>query len=333
MRILFADKFPDRQFAEIRARGHDCERRPDLAAADLPGVIAGVDALVVRSTEVASDTFAAADALRLVIRAGAGYNTIDISAATDRGISVCNVPGKNAAAVAELAFGLLLALDRRIPDNVADLRAGKWDKSRYQAAQGLLGRAAGVVGIGAIGLAFAVRAHAFGMEIHTLSKTRSDEITARLGAMGTTYHSDLAALAASVDVLSFHVPADPTTRRMIGPDLLQHMRPGAIIINTARGDLVDEEAMLVALDGGLRAGLDVYPDEPAAGSADFVSALAQHPNVYGTHHIGASTRQAQDAIADEVLSIIAAFEHGDVRNLVNPRVLDVSMEDQSGSER
>ncbi|MEE9297837.1 MAG: NAD(P)-dependent oxidoreductase [Acidimicrobiia bacterium] len=317
MRILFADKFPERQLDEIRARGHDCELQPDLAAADLPGVIAGFNVLVVRSTKVEADTFAAADSLELVVRAGSGYNTIDVVAAAERGVWVCNVPGKNAVAVAELAFGLLLAIDRNIPDNVADLRAGKWDKSRYQKAQGLFGRVAGVVGLGAIGLAFADRAHAFGMEVHAVAKARGEEATRRLAAIGVTYHPDLGDLAGAVDVLSFHVPAHPTTRGMIGADLLRHLRPGAIIINTARGDLVDEEALLAALDRGVRAGLDVYPDEPAAGTGEFSSALAQHPNVYGTHHIGASTEQAQHAIADEVVGIVAAFESGEVRNSVN----------------
>ena len=318
MRILFADKFPAEQLAEIVARGHECELRPELTTSDLPGVISGVDVLVVRSTEVGDETFVAADALELVIRAGAGYNTIDVAAAAERGMYVCNVPGKNAIAVAELAFGLLLSIDRNIPDNVSELRAGKWDKSRYQKAEGLCGRSVGVVGIGAIGLAFAKRAHAFGMEIHALANPeRSPSTVQRLASFGAEYHDDLPSLAANVDVLSFHVPADPTTKRIIGFDLLSHLRPGAIVLNTSRGDLVDEEALLEALDRGIRVGLDVYPDEPDFGSGNFVSALAQHPNVYGTHHIGASTDQAQRATADEVVDIIAAFESGAVLNSVN----------------
>ena len=318
MRILFADTFPAKQLAEVAARGHECELQAELTASDLPAAISGVDVLVVRSTEVSEETFGAADTLELVIRAGAGYNTIDVSAAADRGMYVCNVPGKNAIAVAELAFGLLLSIDRNIPDNVMDLRAGKWDKSLYQQAEGLCGRSAGVVGIGAIGLAFAERAHAFGMEVHALAKPeRSPRTQHHLSAMSTTFHPDLASLASGVDVLSFHVPAGVATKGIIGSDLLSHLRPGAIVINTSRGDLIDEEALLAALDRGIRAGLDVYPDEPGFGSGDFPSALAQHPNVYGTHHIGASTEQAQHAIADEVVDIIAAFESGAVLNSVN----------------
>ena len=318
MRILFADKFPAKQMAELEARGHECELRPDLSSSDLAAAVSGYEVLVVRSTEVDKDTLEAADALTLVIRAGAGYNTIDIQAAGERGVYVCNVPGKNAVAVAELAFGLLLAIDRNIPDNVTDLRAGKWDKSRYQKAEGLFGRPVGVVGIGAIGLAFAERAHAFGMLVHVLASTRrSPDTVRRLDAIDVSYLPDLPGLASAVDVMSFHVPADPTTKGMIGAGLLSHLRPGAIVLNTSRGDLVDEEAMLAALDGGIRAGLDVYPDEPGSGSGEFVSALAQHPNVYGTHHIGASTTQAQHAIADEIVEMITAFESGEVRNPVN----------------
>lgn len=331
MKILFADKFPAEQLFAIGDRGHECELRPELAASDLPDVISGYDVLVVRSTEVGKKTLDAADALELVIRAGSGYNTIDVSAAAERGVYVCNVPGKNAVAVAELAFGLLLAIDRNIPDSVIDLRAGKWDKSRYQRARGLLGRAVGVVGIGAIGLAFAERAHAFGMEVHTLASThRSAETVGRLTAIGVSYHPDLSELAAAVEVLSFHVPAEPTTKGIIGSELLSHLQPGAIVLNTSRGDLVDEEALLKALDGGIRAGLDVYPDEPGSGTGDFVSELAQHPNVYGTHHIGASTEQAQHAIAAEVVEMISAFESGEVRNPVNLDLLrshDASVED------
>jgi len=318
MRILFADKFPADQMARIADRGHEYEVRPDLTAAALPDVITGFDVLIVRSTEVTADTLHAADALELVVRAGAGYNTIDVAAAAERGIHVCNVPGKNAVAVAELAFGLLLSIDRNIPDNVIDLRAGKWDKSRYQRAQGLCGRAVGVVGVGAIGMAFAERAHAFGMKVHVMANSeRSAGKVQRLAAMGASYHDGLLDLADAVDVVSFHVPADPTTEGIIGTALLSRLRPGAIVLNTSRGNLVDESALLAALDSGIRVGLDVYPDEPAFGVGDYSSELAQHQNAYGTHHIGASTEQAQRAIADEVVEIVVGFESGAVRNSVN----------------
>ena len=319
MRVLFADKFPADHLAALVDAGFACDLRPELAGHDLPTAIPGYHALVVRSTAVTADTLEAGDRLQLVIRAGAGVNTIDVAAAADRGIYVANVPGKNAVAVAELAMGLLLAIDRNIPDNVADLRAGRWDKSRYQKADGLLGRTVGVVGVGAIGLAFAERARAFGMEIHVVDRPgRSRETRERLAALDAVPHPDLADLAAGCDVLSFHVPADASTAGMVGRELLAHCRPGAVVLNTSRGDVVDEEALLEAIEEkGLRAGLDVYRDEPGSGTGDFSSPLAKHPNVYGTHHIGASTGQAQDAVASEVVALLTGFAAGTVRNVVN----------------
>ncbi len=318
MKILFADTFPESQLEQLHARGYTCELRAELTPASLREAVVGFDVLVVRSTPV-ERTVLEASGLRMVIRAGAGYNTIDVAAASDSGIYVCNVPGKNAVAVAELAFGLLLAIDRNIPDNVADLRAGRWNKARYQKAAGLLGQRVGVVGLGAVGLEFAERACAFGMEVHAVEgPTRAPATQARLDAIGVTYRPDLATLAATCDVLSFHVPAVASTRGLVGEELLGHVRPGGVIINTSRGDVVDEPALLAAIESkDLRAGLDVYCNEPAEGEAELVSELAQHPRVYGTHHIGASTEQAQRAIADAVVEMLIAFEAGDVRNAVN----------------
>lgn len=319
MNILFADKFPEQDLGRIRDQGHACDYEPDLTAGDLPGRIAGYDGLVVRSTEVDASTIAAADRLKIVIRAGAGTNTIDKDAAADKGIRVCNVPGKNALAVAELTLGLLLAVDRNIPDNVADLRAGRWNKKKYSAAQGLYGRAMGIVGLGAIGLAVAERAAAFGIRVHVIGKAgRSDDTAERLARLDVVEVDSLEALAARCDVLSFHVPASPETKGLVNAVLLEHMSPGAIILNTARGDVVDEQALITAMnDKGIRAGLDVYRDEPDTGEGEFDSELARHPNVYGTHHIGASTAQAQNAVAEGVLEVIDAFSEGRVINCVN----------------
>lgn len=318
MKVLFADRFPEEQLEQLRESGCVCELRPELTDSDLPEALAGFDVLVVRSTRVTDEALAAPD-LRLVVRAGAGTNTIDVAAASDRGIYVCNVPGKNAVAVAELTFGLLVAIDRRIPDNVADLRAGRWDKARYQKAVGLLGRHVGVVGLGAIGLAFAERVAAFGMAVHVVDRPgRSEDARARLDGIGATGHSSLTDLASACDVLSFHVPAVEETARLVDAELLRHVQPGAIVLNTSRGELVDEGALLAAIEEKhLRVGLDVYDGEPSAAEGAFDSELARHPNVYGTHHIGASTQQAQRAIADEVVRILSAFQSGEIRNTVN----------------
>lgn len=319
MRILVADVFPQAYLAEIADRGHDCVYEPDTTTDQLPSKLAGCDVLVVRSTRVAAAVIESADALRMVIRAGSGTNTIDCDAASSQGIYVCNVPGRNAIAVAELAFGLMLALDRNITDNVTDLRAGHWNKKRYSQARGISGRRVGVVGLGQIGLEFAARAAAFGAHVYAVAKPgRSQETLDRARAIGITFVADLDTLAQTCDVLSLHVPATEATRELVSRELLALVPPGAIILNTSRGDLVDEEALIEAMETkGVRAGLDVFAGEPGTSTGTIESRLAMHPNVYGTHHIGASTEQAQQAVAAEVVRMIDAFDAGDALHCVN----------------
>ncbi|MEP6815083.1 MAG: phosphoglycerate dehydrogenase [Marmoricola sp.] len=319
MHLLFADSVPGRTVADLETRGHRCVVEPTLSAHELPGRITGFDTLIVRGTKVSSRVFEAADRLALVIRAGAGTNTIDTAAAAARGVLVANVPGRNAAAVAELTLGLLLAVDRRIADNVADLREGRWDKKTYSKAQGLLGSTMAIIGLGSVGLCVAERAAAFGVEIQTLARAgRQPEVAARAEALGITLRDSLTELVSTSDIVSLHVPSNTETRHLVDATFLGQMRPGAILINTSRGDVVDEVALLKALDAGaVRAGLDVYADEPTSGTAKWRSALAQHPAVVGTHHIGASTRQAQVAIASGVVEIVDAFTAGERRGYVN----------------
>jgi D-3-phosphoglycerate dehydrogenase len=319
MRILFADRLPDKTLADLESHGHECVMEPALTADDLAGRITGFEGLVVRSTKVPKDVFDAADRLALVIRAGAGTNTIDTDAAAGHGVFVCNVPGRNAVAVAELTRGLLLALDRRIPDNVADLREGRWDKTTYGKAEGLLGSTMGIIGLGSIGFAVAERAAAFGIRLQAQARSgRSAESLARAEELGITMCETLEELVGSSDIVSLHVPAGPDTKHLVDERFLGWMKPGAILLNTSRGDVVDEPALLAALDAGrLRAGLDVFADEPGAGQGPWESALAQHRNVVATHHIGASTNQAQRAIADGVAEIVDAFVAGEARHCVN----------------
>jgi D-3-phosphoglycerate dehydrogenase len=324
MRILFADAVDPSTLEALRGRGHDPESDRSLSAEDLPGRIAGVEVLVVRSTRVTAETIRAAHDLELIVRAGAGTNTIDVDAASEVGIYVTNVPGRNAIAVAELTLGLLLAIDRRIPDNVADLRAGAWNKSRYAKAEGLFGKRLGIVGLGGIGLAVAERAVAFGLEVRAVRKDRDPEVEERIKALGIELVDSLEDLLSTSDIVSIHVPATPETEGMFDARLLGLLPEGAILLNTSRGDIVDEAALLEAIEErGLRVGLDVYPDEPASGTDEWSSKLAQHPNVVGTHHIGASTDQAQRSVAEGVVEIVEAFERGEVLNCVNlaPRSL------------
>lgn len=333
MRILVADTFPDSARAELAERGHECHYEPDLSAADLPGRLADgtdIEALIVRSTRVEAAAVEKAAALRYVIRAGSGTNTIDCAAASRNGVHVCNVPGRNATAVAELAFALLLALDRNIPDNVADLRAGRWNKKGYTKARGIAGRRIGIVGLGNIGLAFAERARAFDAEIYAVAKPdRSARARQRAEAIGVNFVSELAELARTCDVLSLHAPATDTTRHLLDRGLLELLAPEAIVLNTARAELVDEQALLDVMDTkGVRAGIDVFADEPSASTGDIDSPLARHPNTYGTHHIGASTEQAQSAIAAEVVRMVQQFQSGSVPHCVNPDT--IRQEEQPG---
>lgn len=316
MKILIADKFSEKHLEAFGQLGLEVQYLPALGADDLPAKLAGVHILVVRSTEVTARAIEAADALTLIVRAGAGVNTIDRTAASQRGIFVANCPGKNAIAVAELVFGLLLAIDRRIPDQVIDLRAGTWNKKEYGKADGLHGRTFGVVGLGAIGAEVARRARAFGMPVVAWSRSLDDARARELGVERAAAPNDVAAKA---DVVSLHVALTPQTRELAGDGFFAAMRAGAIFINTARSEVVNTDALARAVkEKGLRVGVDVHPDEPDSGAGTIQSPFAALPGVYGTHHVGASTRQAEGAIADEAVRIVRSFlERGEVPNCVN----------------
>ena len=319
MKVLFADSLPDEYADQLRARGDECEVRGDLTADDLPGAIEGVDVLVVRSTRVTADTIANSDRLGLIVRSGAGTNTIDCEAAANAGIYVCNVPGTNSLAVAELTMGLLLAIDRHIADATADLRRGTWNKAAYSRSDGVFGKTLGIIGVGEIGMAVAERARGFGLTVSAERKPgRKPETEARIRAAGVKLVDGLDELVRGSDIISVHVPGNASTAGLVDADFLDKMKPGAILINTSRGELVDEAALIEAMDSkGIRAGLDVFCDEPDDGAGEFASALARHPNVVGTHHIGASTKQAQDATASGSIDVIEAYRAGDLLNCIN----------------
>ena len=319
MNILIADSFPASHAATLEQMGHQCTSSPNLDADSLPGAVDGHEVLIVRSTKVNPDTLDAGKDLKLVIRAGAGTNTIDKKYASEKGIRVCNVPGANAIAVAELAMGLIIAIDRNIADNVSDLRQHRWNKKKFSAAKGLYGQKLGILGLGAIGMALADRARAFGLEVYTVARpNRSDAARKKIGDAGIKELETFEQVAATCDIISLHLPAVDDTRKMVNREFLSNMKPGAVLINTSRGELIDEEALLEAMnERGIRAGLDVYANEPGAAECDFECLLGAHPNVVGTHHIGASTSQAQTAVADGVIEVIKAFERGETLNCVN----------------
>jgi D-3-phosphoglycerate dehydrogenase len=318
MKVLIADKFERVGIDGLKELGCAVVAQPDLTADALPGAVREVDPhiLIVRSTRVSAETLNAGTALTLVIRAGAGIDTIDVAAASSRGIFVSNCPGKNSIAVAELVMGLVLACDRRIPDQVADLRRGKWNKAEYSKARGLYGRTLGVVGLGQIGREVAARAHAFGMRVLAWSRTLTHE---EADGLGVAYAQSPLEVARLSEVVTINVAANAETKHLVNAEFLAAMRPGAYLINTSRGSVVDEAALAQAIaDKKLRAGLDVFQNEPAGGTGEFAAAILQVPGVYGTHHVGASTDQAQVAIAHEVIRIVQAFRAtGEVPNVVN----------------
>ncbi len=320
MKILIADKFQPIYLNELKEQGHEVTFNPELKAEDLPDQIGGYECLIVRSTKVTPQTIKTSDKLSLIIRAGAGTNTIATEEAAARGIFVCNCPGKNAIAVAEIAMGLLLSVDRNIPDNVLSIREKKWNKKKFSKTQGLYGRNVGVIGLGKIGLAFAERAHGFGMKVHVLGKKgpRDAYTESVLEKMKAVNCESMEELAKACYAISVHVPVKDNTKGMIGKSFLSHMQPNSILINTARGQIVDDDALIAAMDEkGIRAGLDVYNNEPTTGESDFETPLSTHPNVYGTHHIGASTEQSQNAIGAAAVEVITAFCNGQVMNCVN----------------
>jgi D-3-phosphoglycerate dehydrogenase len=316
MKLLVADKVSEAHLDAFRGLGLEVSYQPDLGAADLPTAIRGASILVVRSTEVGAATIAAADVLTLIVRAGAGTNTIDRAAASARGIFVANCPGKNAVAVAELTFALLLALDRRLPEQVADARAGVWNKKEYGKADGLLGKTLGLLGFGAIGREVARRARGFGMPVLAWSRSL-DERGAR--EHGVDRAADPLEVARKADVVSVHLALAAETRGLVGATFLAQLKPGAILVNTARAEVVDHDALLAAVDNrGLRVATDVPPDEPGGGTGSLAGPLVGRPGVYVSHHVGASTRQAEAAIADEAVRIVRSFlTSGEVPNCVN----------------
>jgi D-3-phosphoglycerate dehydrogenase len=306
MRALVADAFPNRYLDELRELGLSVAYEPGATADELPERARDARILVVRSTKVTRATIEAAADLGLILRAGAGVDTIEVPAASERGIYVANCPGKNAVAVAELAMGLILALDRRIIDQTVDLRSGTWNKKEYGKASGLKGRVLGVAGLGAIGREVIQRAKAFEIDVVAWSRSLTFEGAEELGVERC---ASLRELAEKSDVVSVHLALTPATRGLFGADFFARMKPGAAFVNTSRGGLHDEAALLAAMrTRGLRAGFDVYAQEPAGSTASgLTNEIFRAKGFVGTHHVGASTDQAQDAIAAEAVRVCREY--------------------------
>lgn len=318
MKILIADKMSKSALSALGNLGHTVISNPDLKAEDLPAAIGDAEILIVRSTKVIAATIEAGKNLSLIIRAGAGVNTIDLAKASEYGIHVTNCPGKNTEAVAELAIGLLIAADRRIADATSDLRNGKWRKKEYGKAAGLKGRTLGILGTGNIGNAVIRRARALEMNVVAWSRSLTPEKAAELGVGYCASPLDVAKIS---DAISLHLASKPETKGLVNAEFLAAMKDGAILVNTARGEIVDWPALSAAIASKkLRVVSDVFAGEPAGGDAPFEATSLATALSACTPHIGASTDQASEAIAAEAVRIVKVFqETGTPPNVVNIR--------------
>ncbi len=318
MRILFADKVPTWLPPRMEEAGCTTHTDPTLEADRLSASLESFAprVLVVRSTRVQAEQLEASPELALVLRAGAGVNTIDLERARQLGIKVANCPGMNAAAVAELTIGHLVNLDRRIADNVADLRSGRWAKKEYSKAAGLKGRTLGLLGLGNIGSRVARITLAMEMKVLAWDPFVSREQASALGVEKVEDHLELAARSQAV---SIHLAEVPATRKLVDAEFFQHLPEGAFLVNTSRAGIIDRAALEHAMSHrGVRVALDVFWNEPPAAGSRIEDTMAANPSVYGTHHIGASTQQAQDAVGQETFRVLSRFlETGQVENWVN----------------
>ncbi|TVQ03102.1 MAG: hypothetical protein EA359_10360 [Balneolaceae bacterium] len=316
MNVFIADKLPDKAIQELQHIGCNVIFKPGLTSADLDQGLGDAQVLIVRSTVVSKVCINNSNALSLIIRAGAGVNNIDMTAASNLGIFVANCPGKNAIAVAELTMALILSLDRFIGDNVSDFRAGKWNKGSFSKADGIFGKVLGIIGTGQIGQEVISRARAFGMPVIAWSRSLTQE---KADELDIIYANSIKEVVEKCDVLSIHLALKPDTRGVISRKILSELKNGAMLINTSRAEVVDEDALYDELKSGrLRAGLDVFSEEPEFKTGEFKSRFQDLDNVYITHHIGASTAQAQMAVADDAVDIVRGYlQQGYVRNWLN----------------
>jgi len=319
MKVLVADKMEAAGIEGLKELECEVHHQADLNGETLKDALESIDPdiLIVRSTKVPREILEIARRLSLIIRAGSGYDTIDVEAASARGIFVANCPGKNSIAVAELAMALILSCDRMIPDQTAELRDGKWNKKHYSGVgRGLYSRKLGVVGLGKIGQEVISRAKSFGMNVVACSRSLTPDAAAEMGVL---YADSPIEVARKADFITVHVASTPETKGLIGKQFVEAMKPGAVFVNTSRGAVVDEEAIKPLIEkNNLRVGLDVYQNEPSTGDKSFSNDIINIKGVIGTHHVGASTKQAQLAVAEETLRIVRAFkESGEVPNCVN----------------
>ena len=312
MHIVVADQLPASAVEMLRSvSGWTVDARAQRSAADLARDLADADALVVRSaTKVDASLIEAAPKLRVIARAGTGVDNVDVAAASARGIVVMNAPGANSVSVAEHTMALMLAVARAIPAADATMKRGVWDKKRLTGAE-LRGKTLGVLGLGRIGQEVSARARSFGMYILAHDPFISEQVAATLGVELVPVDD----LCARSDYITLHVPATPETRHLFNAERLARCKAGVRIINTARGELIDETALAEAIEAGhvAGAGLDVFETEPPADGR-----LTHLPQVVATPHIAASTVEAQELVGIETAASVRDFlREGVIRNAVN----------------
>lgn len=295
-----------------RAPGFEVVNSPGLSPGELEAAIRDVDGLVIRSgTKVTADVLAAAERLKVIGRAGIGVDNVDVPAASLRGVVVVNTPEGNNVTTAELAIALLVSLARHVPQATASLKAGRWEKKKFQGME-LYNRTLGVIGLGHIGRIVADRARGLGMRVVASDPHLSPEVGQKLDIELL----ELPELLARADAISVHVPRTKDTVGLIDRDALARCRPGVLVVNAARGGIVEEQALLEALDSGQVGGaaLDVFDQEPPAPGHPLVN----HEHVICTPHLGASTEQAQRNVSISVAEQVRDFlQDGSVRNAVN----------------
>ena len=299
MRVLICDKVSKDAIEKMRAAGLEVDDRAGITADELKTVVGGYEAVVVRSaTKVTAEVLEAAKALKLVVRGGVGVDNIDVKAAQAMGVAVKNTPAASTESVAELAVGLMFALSRKIAQADASMKAGKWEKKAFEGVE-VGGKTLGVIGIGRIGLATARKAHLLGVKrvlAHDpwVTKSPADFVTM----------TDLDTLLRESDILTLHIPFDKAKGATLGAREFGLMKPGVFLVNCARGGVVDETALLEALNAGKVAGaaVDVWAKEPTENHD-----LAKHPAVISLPHVGASTKEGQGRVGGEVADIVIEF--------------------------
>jgi len=300
--ILISDGLDEAGQSILRAAANVVDKT-GVSVEDLAGIIGGYDGLIVRGqTRVTASILDAASQLKVVGRAGVGVDNIDLEAAKKHNVAVVNAPTSTTTAVAELAFGLLLAVAREIPRADVTMKEGNWQKKEFEGVE-LSGKTLGVIGYGRIGTEVGRRAAAFGMNVVVYDPNVSEDELVH----GDAEPVSLQDLFAWSDFISLHLPLNVQTRDLIGPMAFSQMKDGVRIVSTARGGIIDESALLDALNQGKvgRAGLDVFEKEPPG-----LTELVAHPRVIATPHIGAQTSEAQSRAAQDIAAEVLAALQG-----------------------